>query len=291
MQIITLITDVGLKDFYVAAVKGTLLKKVPNVHIIDVSHDIKPFDVAEAAYQLRSCFDAFPEGTVHLVGVDSEPVHATSLDSNFEFINKSLPMVLLFKNQYVVVNDNGFIGSFLREDEADALYRYDKLDIPTEHWTFMMKTCFVEIAERIVKREALTGFCTETSRYKNAFMQNPTIEYNLIQGNVIHIDTYGNIITNIFRSDFERFGKDTPFKISYQKKAYDIDVISSAYSEVPVGERVAIFNQNNRLEIAINRGANKGNGGADQLFGVRLGEVVRVTFYPKGSVDTLTSLL
>jgi len=108
MQIITLITDVGLKDFYVAAVKGTLLKKVPNVHIIDVSHDIKPFDVAEAAYQLRSCFDAFPDGTIHLVGVDSEPVHATSLDS--EFINKSLPMVLLFKNQYVVVNDNGFIG-------------------------------------------------------------------------------------------------------------------------------------------------------------------------------------
>ncbi|MFN5735295.1 MAG: SAM-dependent chlorinase/fluorinase, partial [Flavobacteriales bacterium] len=116
MQIITLTTDVGLKDFYVAAVKGTLLKKVPNVHIIDVSHDIKPFDVAEAAYQLRSCFDAFPDGTIHLIGVDSEPVLTTSLDS--EFINKSLPMLLLFKNQYVVVNDNGFIGSFLREDEA-----------------------------------------------------------------------------------------------------------------------------------------------------------------------------
>ncbi|MFM7565528.1 MAG: S-adenosyl-l-methionine hydroxide adenosyltransferase family protein [Flavobacteriales bacterium] len=291
MQIITLTTDVGLKDFYVAAVKGTLFTKLKNVQIVDVSHEIKPFDVAEAAYQLRNCFDAFPEGTLHLVGVDSEPVFSSSLDANFEFITKSLPMVVVFKKQFIVVNDNGFIGTFLGEDEADALYRYDQIEIPKDHWTFMMKTCFIDIATRLVSGHELSSFCTETSSYKKAFMQNPTIEYNLIQGNVIHIDTYGNIITNILRSDFERFGSETPFKISYQKRAYDIDVISNAYSEVPVGERVAIFNHNNRLEIAINRGANKGNGGADQLFGVRLGEVVRVTFYPKGSVDTLTSLL
>lgn len=291
MQIITLTTDVGLKDFYVAAVKGTLLTNLKTVQIVDISHEIKPFDVAEAAYQLRCCFDAFPEGTIHLVGVDSEPVLKTDLNPNFQFINKSFPMVLVFKKQYIIVNDNGFIGTFLGEEEADDLFRYDQIEIPIEHRTFMMKTCFVEIAVRLINGTKLSSFCTQTSSFKKAFMQNPTIEFNLIQGNVIHIDSYGNIVTNILRSDFERFGLETPFNISYQKKAYDIDKISSAYSDVPVGERVAIFNHNDRLEIAINRGANKGNGGADQLFGVRLGEVVRVTFYPKGSVDTLTSLL
>jgi S-adenosylmethionine hydrolase len=113
----------------------------------------------------------------------------------------------------------------------------------------------------------------------------------MIQGNVIHIDQFGNIITNIFKRDFERFGLDVPFTISYQKRNYDIDVISKAYNDVTISERVAIFNDSGRLEIAINRGANGGNGGADRLFGMRLGEPVRVTFYPKGSVRNLDALL
>ena len=74
MQIITLTTDTGLQDYYVAAIKGEILKDIPNANIIDISHTIKPFDVASATFQLLCCYKDFPIGTIHIVGVDSEPI-------------------------------------------------------------------------------------------------------------------------------------------------------------------------------------------------------------------------
>ena len=74
MQIVTLTSDNGLQDYYVAAIKGAILNQMPNASIIDISHHIRPFDVANAAFQLRCCFRDFPKGTIHIIGVDSEPV-------------------------------------------------------------------------------------------------------------------------------------------------------------------------------------------------------------------------
>ena len=74
MQIITLTTDMGVRDHYVAALKGAILRHTPNARIIDISHTVRPFDVAEASFYVSSCFDDFPEGTVHVIGVDSEPM-------------------------------------------------------------------------------------------------------------------------------------------------------------------------------------------------------------------------
>ena len=71
MQIITLTSDTGLQDYYVAAMKGAILKLIPNATIIDISHAIKPFDVAEAAYQVQSCYKEFPGGSVPIISVDS----------------------------------------------------------------------------------------------------------------------------------------------------------------------------------------------------------------------------
>ena len=94
MQIITLTTDMGTKDHYVAALKATILSKIPDVHIIDISHAVRPFDISEAAYHVRSCYEDFPEGTIHIVGVDSEPV------INFGGADGSFPSVLEDSGQY-----------------------------------------------------------------------------------------------------------------------------------------------------------------------------------------------
>jgi S-adenosylmethionine hydrolase len=112
----------------------------------------------------------------------------------------------------------------------------------------------------------------------------------LIQGTVIHTDTFGNIITNVKKSDFDRFGENTPFIIYYVDKSYHIDVISEYYNDVAMGERVAIFNSNDLLEIAINRGANGSTGGATKLFGVRVGDIIRIEFIPAGSRKDIHSL-
>ena len=112
----------------------------------------------------------------------------------------------------------------------------------------------------------------------------------MIKGYVIHVDNYGNAITNINQELFERFGEDTPFVLYFKRKDYFIDVISGAYNEVPQGEKVAVFNENGLLEIAINRGANGSTGGAEQLFGLRINDMIRIEFTPAGSRETIESL-
>ncbi|MFM2037605.1 MAG: hypothetical protein RL432_544 [Bacteroidota bacterium] len=291
MQIITLTSDLGLKDYYVASVKAHLLQELPNTHCIDISHHIKPFDSIEAAFQLRSCFHHFPQGTIHLVGVDCEPYLPYKLQPGQPDTSLIYPSIVEFQGQYIICSDNGFIGAFLGTDVPKTLFRYKNIEQHPEQWNFMLKNCFIGLAKHLVAKKPLNEFCEPVTKFKRAFTPIPQIEHNVIIGNVIHIDGFGNIVTNIFKSDFERFGLDVPFTISYQKRTDDIDTISKAYNDVPLGDRVAIFNEGQRLEIAINRGANAGSGGADKLFGVRLGEAVRVTFFPRGSVQNLSSLL
>jgi S-adenosylmethionine hydrolase len=284
MQIITLTTDMGVRDHYVAAIKGAILKLSPAAVIIDISHTVRPFDVAEAAYYVSSCFEDFPEGTVHIIGVDSEPM------INFSGSEGSFPSILKFKGHYFISTDNGFFGSFLEDQQADEFYRIDDVLSRLDLFKFPTKNMLVPAACRIVNGESVSSFATSFNLYKKAFALNAVIEQNLIKGNVVHIDNYGNLITNVHENLFERFGKDTPFTIYYRNRDYHIDEISATYNAVPNGEKVAIFNNNKLLEIAINRGANLSGGGAEKLFGVRIGDVIRIEFTPRGSRNTLESL-
>jgi len=155
---------------------------------------------------------------------------------------------------------------------------------------FPTKNCFIPLAKRIAAGESIGSFANPTTAYKRAFMQKPVIEHLIIRGNVIHIDGYGNLITNISRSDFDRFGEKTPFTIKYLNKEYYIDEINETYNNVTMGERVALFNSSELLEIAINRGANGSTGGANKLFGMRQGDPVHIEFTPKGSKEDFDSL-
>ena len=282
MQIITLTTDNGYHDYYVAAIKGRLLQAFPAAHVIDISHGITPFNISEAAFQLRCCFHEFVEGTIHLIGVDSEPL--------FDAQKERYPGILKYKGQYFICNDNGFFGSFLEEDLPDEFYHYTAIKDQPQAWRFTTKNCFIDLAQRIVNKEALSSFATASSTYRRAFDQKPIIDPLLIRGVVVHIDSFGNLITNITQTDFESFGPSVPFTIKYQKKEYFIDEISATYNAVSQGERVAIFNSAGRLEIAINRGANAGFGGASKLFGMRIGDPVHVEFTPQGSKENIQSL-
>ncbi len=274
----------GTRDHYVAALKGAIFSSINKVNVVDVSHSVKPFDVSEAAFYLNSCFEEFPEGTIHIVGVDSEPM------INFGGSEGSFPSILIFKGHYFLSNDNGFFGAFLMDRKADAIYRIDDVLSNLEYLKFPTKNIFIPAAEKIAKGIAISSFASEVNTYKKAFSLSAVIETNLIKGNIVHIDNYGNLITNVHRSLFERFGKDTPFTIYYRNKDYYIDEINPTYNAVPNGEKVAIFNNNGLLEIAINRGANLSSGGASQLFGVTKGDVIRIEFTPRGSKETLESL-
>ena len=274
----------GLNDHYVASLKGILLSAVDNCSIVDVTHDVRPFDVAEAAFHVSSCYRDFPDGTVHVIGVDSEPI------VNFSGSDGSFPSILVFENQYFVSNDNGFFGVFLKEEQPQSFWRIDDVLSNPKLFKFPTKSMLLLAATRILKGEKLKDIASPFDGFKNAFAPVAVSELNLIKGHVIHCDSYGNVITNIHKSLFERDGKDSPFIIRFKREDYFIDVISMSYNEVSPGEKVAIFNENDLLEIAINRGASKTNGGAEQLFGLHKNDIVRIEFTPKGSKQTIDDL-
>lgn len=281
MQIITLTTDMGLGDHYVAALKGAVYQHDPAAVIVDISHNVRAFDIVQASYYVNAVFRDFPKGTVHVIGVDSEPV-----------INPregSYPAVMLHEGHYFVCNDNGFFALLLKEAQPEGFWLIDDVLSHPNGFRFPAKNILIPAAVKLAREGAPDSFASPHDTWKRAFSVNPVIEENLIKGSIIHLDHYGNAITNISRELFDRFG-DAPFTILFRRRDYYIDTISGSYNEVQPGERVAIFNNNDLLEIAINKGARGVNGGADSLFGLHVGDVVRIEFTPRGSVKTIDSL-
>lgn len=284
MKLLTLTSDMGLNDHYVAALKANILKRDAAVQIIDISHHIIPFDTAQAAFVLNSCFDEFPAKTVHVVAVDSEPI------VNFGGHDGSFPCILELNNQFIISNDNGFFGAFLGERKPDSFWRIDDILSNPKFFKFPSKNMLIPAAIDLLNGKKMDAFCSPQEGYKKAFMSMPKVEENLILGHIVYLDSYGNAITNIDQKLFELVGKTHPFIIYFRKKDYYIDTLSNSYNEVPPGERVGLFNENNLLEIAINRGANLGGGGAEKLFGLKKGDQVRIEFLPRGSKETLHEL-
>lgn len=285
MQIITLTTDMGLSDHYVAAIKGTLLKELNEVQLVDITHQVQAFDVSQAAYYLRACIEDFPKGTIHLVGINSEPVINYGSPRH-----SSIPAILCFKGQYIVSNDNGLFGLLVREDQFESAWHVDHILSNPEAFKFPAKNLLAPIAIKLAQGKKPAEFATEVESFNRLIAMNPIIEPNVIKGNVIHIDHFGNVITNIDKDLFERIGKDVPFTIFFRRKEYYIDEISGSYNEVPSGEKVAIFNSNDLLEIAINQGAKSRNGGASSLFGLNINDTIRIEFATPGSKETLNAL-
>ena len=209
---------------------------------------------------------------------------------NFGGSDGSFPTVMEFAGQYFISNDNGFFGAFLKEERPVAIWRIEDFISDPDSFKFPTKNILVKAAIRILKGEKLESFATSFNGYKNALSLVAVSETNLIKGHVVHMDNYGNVMTNVHRSLFERFGKDTPFILYFKRKDYFIDVISNTYNEVAQGEKVAVFNESGFLEIAINRGANESTGGAEQLFGMHKNDIIRIEFTPAGSRETIESL-
>lgn len=284
MRILTLTSDMGLDDHYVASLKGTVFSALENVQIVDISHNVKPFDISEAAYHVSSCYHDFPKGTIHVVGIDSEPV------VNFGGSDGSFPSIMEFDGHIFICNDNGFFGAFLQENRPNALWRIESFLKDPNSFKFPTKNILVKAAIELLNGAKPSELGVAANGYKSALALTAVSETNLIKGHVLHIDSYGNAITNVHKTLFERFGEGTPFILYFKRKDYFIDTISNTYNEVAQGEKVAVFNENGFLEIAINRGANASSGGAEQLFGLHKNDMIRIEFMPQGSRDTIESL-
>ena len=276
----------GTKDHYVASLKASILKLCKtSPYIIDISHNISPFNTKQAAYLIKSSIRDFPDGSVHIIGVDAEP-HVDFSNSH----NNALPTIMLYKSQYFIGTDNGVFSLICEENQAEGIWELDDVLSKPELMNFPTKNILVPAACNLINGLLPQDFASEKEKIRRAVSVNPVIDGLVLKGNVIHIDHYGNLITNITSKEFERVGKGNPFIIYFRQKEYYIDLISTGYGEVPPGEKVAIFNDAGLLEIAINKGAPENGGGADRLLGMRLNDIVRVEFLPRGSKENINSL-
>jgi len=257
MAIITLTTDLGDKDIYQAALKGSVLKLLPTVTIVDITHSVAAFNVQQAAFILKNSYYYFPEGTVHLIGIDTV------------FNEQTRYLAVRYKNHFFIGADNG-IFSLMFSDAPDEMVELNIMqDLKFLH--FPLADIFVKAAVHMAKGGKLTEIGLPVNSIENKMNLQPVIEKNLIKGVVIYIDSFQNVITNITKEFFNRIQQGRQFTL-YFKRNETITHLSWHYNEVPEGEKLCLFGISDHLEIAINKG------NASGLLGLNLGDSVIIDF-------------
>lgn len=265
-RIITLISDYGMDNLYAAALKGAIIQRDPGIRIVDITHGIRPYDTNQAAFALRASIPHFPKGTVHLIALNTNTTE--------DYVHR----VMELGGQFFVGLDDG-IFSLIADREPDALHNIT-ISSESDIETFPERHVFVQVACHLAQGGVPAVIGRPAERWVESQWQQPLIGQDYLQGTILHVDRYGNLITNIDQRTFREVGKDRGFKIPLRTARMDLTRIHTSYSSVPSGERLALFNHMGLLEIAIRHGADGHGGGASQLFGFGVGDTLRIEFEP-----------
>ena len=274
MSIITLTTDFGCKDHFVGALKGKILSENPEVHIIDISHDIDLFNISEASYVINASYSSFPKGTVHLIGVDNERNQETQ------------HIAMQWNDHYFICADNGILSILTQKINPQKIVEINIHDRLPSHSTAM--DVFIMVANHLSKGGSLSVVGKEIKAIKILSELQPAVANDLgsIKGYVVYIDHFGNCVTNISSKLFSDIGKNRPFEIKFGTKS--IKKIHKSYSDFNIrenytlkdyeGEKLALFNEAGFLEIAIYKSNPKTTGTARSLLGLKYRDVININF-------------
>jgi S-adenosylmethionine hydrolase len=255
MPIVTLTTDYGESNVYLAALKGKILQELPNTVLVDFDHSIEPHNIIKAAFVVKNAAHYFPEKTIHLISTG--PTNSNQL-------------IIAFANQqYYIAFDNGLISLIFPDNSEVKFY---KINVESDLNSFPELDSFPTAISSIINNqtESLISIDFPANRLQ---LQMPVIEENILRGGVVYIDGYDNVISNITRELFEdRRQNKSKFRIVLRRKLY-INNISDSYQSVKPGTELALFNSLNLLEIAINEG------NAAQLLGFKIGAPIIIEFY------------
>lgn len=258
MAIITLTTDLGYKDFYQAALKGSILNTLPSVNIIDITHEIEAFNISKAAFILKNSFSYFPKETVHLIGIDTV----------YSAANKYL--AVKYRNHYFVGSDNGIFSLIFEETPQEVVELNILQDLKFLH--FPLADIFVKAACHLAAGGQLKEIGEPTFEIEEKMNFHPVIEKNHIKGSVIFIDSFENVVTNITKDLFNKVQAGRKFTLHF-KRSESINQLSWHYDEVPEGEKLCLFGISDHLEIAINKGKASG------LLGLKPNDTILIEFH------------
>jgi len=253
---VTLTTDFGVRDPYVAAMKGVLLDICPNVRIVDLTHEIGPQNIAEGALFLAGAVPYFPKETIHVAVID--PGVGT----------ERRPIVLRTLEQYIVCPDNGLAALLVRQSPWEARVISNSAFMrDTISPTFHGRDIFAPAAAHLASGAPFDQVGSPIESLVTLAWPEPTVDASgAIHGQVVHVDRFGNLITNIHHSMVRE-----PASASVHLGAHALDGIQSTYGELPLGKPLTLFGSSGYLEIAVNSGS------AAEAFAAAAGEHVTVT--------------
>ena len=275
MSIITLITDFGNKDHFVAKIKGDIYSSFDKAKIVDISNNVSPFNIMEAAYILENAYKSFPDKSVHIIDVDSEKT-----------VEKK-HIVIYLDNHFFISADNGILSILCQNINPEKIFEitiHDELnEIDSSSKIFSQVACHLAKGG---KPELIGKEITKIKSVKNL---KPFINEDLSQivSSVIYIDNFGNVVTNLKRNIFEEIRKGRSFEISVRN--YKFKKIYNKYSDivnynVPLNQRndegkgMVVFNSSDLLQISIYRSNPKNVGTASSLMGLKIYDSVTISF-------------
>jgi S-adenosyl-L-methionine hydrolase (adenosine-forming) len=239
MPILTLTSDFGISDPLVGSLKGEILKVNEGFQLVDLTHEIAPFNYMQAAYQCRTIFRNFPKESFHLVLVNL-------FDSNLDHV-----LLVKHQDQFIGIPDNGLIYMILDEipDEVVSLPIQKKFDPKFGS----LINVWMEAFSALSSGKKMNQIGTATDQIVQRTRMKAYISAQYIEGQVLMIDRFNNIVVNITIHEFEEARRGRKFKIVLLRDAF-IEEIYKLYSDVPEGEKLARFNEAGYLEISINKG-------------------------------------
>jgi len=275
MALITLTTDFGHKDYFVSAVKGAIYNLLPDVNLVDISHEILPFNVKETAYILKNTYKNFPENTIHIIGVDAEKTPERN------------HLALYLDGQYFICADNGIMSLIATEIKPSKIV---EINIHNRLKTnFPILDVFINVACHIARGGNLDVIGKPINDiFQIKELAPKIVSQQKIIGHVLYIDHYGNAISNISKTLLNEIAKGRAFKI--YAGSYTFNKVLDTYSNIEdfkidkekrynmQGEKLALFNAGNYLEIAIYKSNTQTVGGASTLLGLGLGSIVSIEF-------------
>jgi S-adenosylmethionine hydrolase len=254
MGLITFLSDFGYRDHYVAAVKARILQLAPSVPVLDISHAVEPFNIAHAVHVLNAVFRDFPAGTVHLVGVNDlggprAAWHAAS-----------------FQGHYFVAADNGLLA-LLCDGQPEELVSLGAASTLTSSPT---RDLLAPAAVYLAQGGHLTDLGPTVTQFYQLLNRQVRLQDNRITGHVVHVDHYGNLITNITRQAVEVIGRNRSYTVHFARET--VREIAAHFQAADPGEAVCIFNSQDQLCIGINQG------NASELLGLHFDSQVDLRF-------------
>jgi len=257
-RIITLLTDFGTKDPYVGAMKGVILRINPNAVVVDISHEIAPQDVTEAAFKMLGYIPFFPRGTIHVCVVDPGVG------------SKRRAVAVQTSDSYLVGPDNGVFTLASKKfgcERAVALENKKYFSAEVSR-TFHGRDIFAPVAAHLSRQVRLEAFGRKIGNLRFLRWPEPKIARGQLKGEIIHFDRFENAITNIDEKTLKGFlGRANPL---VSVKGIEIRELASSYERKGINGPCAIIDSYGFLEVAVFLGK------ARELFGLKLGDAVLV---------------